>query len=435
MKMGRFEGMNGYFLKVCLVLFLILSISSFASLGRADDAMVLPKGRWMTSVGFDYYPEWDTQFNDSGEKESLAYPYNVELDDTIFTGVLPTGYSMGRSLVSFEKSAVITNVMLSFALTDKLTLGVKIPYWNFENKVKTALDPNSANVAWNPLLADPNNAKNPGLIVVINATDPNLIDDPFLATALLAGAGFVPAEINAFKLTSNDVIDLLTNVYGYKRFETWSADDLGDIEVGLKYQYLNNEKWRLAFQGGMRLPTGREDDTDNLLDYGFGGGNYDIILGFQNDYLGFENMVLNGTVRYTNQLPDSETLRVPLDADRPITSRKEKVDRDQGDILELELSAAYKFPRGFGINATYNALFKDKDSAKGENGQHLPGLEDETSQTGYTLLLGVSYNNLEKVQKKVAKVPFQVSLSHWQRIKGKNLNKAQYVSLKGALFF
>jgi hypothetical protein len=254
--------------------------------------------------------------------------------------------------------------------------------------------------------------------------------------------------VEALKLTREEIISLLSEGldlnadgtaevpgYGYERFDTWSEKGIGDIELGLKYKYFENEKWRLALQGGTSLPTGREDDPDNLVDFGFGSGCYGFVLGFQNDFIGIKDFVLNGTIRYTNMLSNKETLRVTDDPDYPITANKERVDRDLGDILELELSAGYKLSEGFGLSATYGGFFKGKDSVKGEDGQHLPGLEGQTSQTGHTLLIGISYNNLDRFQKKLARVPFQVSLGHWHRFAGKNLNKAQYISFKGVLFF
>jgi hypothetical protein len=398
----------------------------------------------MINEVFTYYPSWDKQFNNQGDVESLAYDYNRELDSQVFSLLEPLepllelfgvveNPSLGRSIVDFEKNAGIFNILVSHAFTDNITIGLKIPYWTFKNKVKASLDSSSANSAWNPILLDPNLVDPRNAAIV--AMNPTLAEAEFLPTALLSVVGYSDNEIDQLKVTSEDVINLLSTEYGYKRFETWSEKGIGDIELGLKYKYFENEKWRLALQAGSSLPTGREDDPDNLVDYGFGGGSYGFVLGFQNDFVGIQDFVLNGTIRYTNMLSNKETLRVPDDPGYPITVKKERVDRDQGDILELELSAGYKLSEGFGISATYGGFFKEKDSAKGEDGGHLPGLEEETSQTGHTLLVGISYNNLDRFQKKLSRVPFQVSLGHWHRFAGKNLNKAQYISFKGVLFF
>jgi len=94
----------------------------------------------------------------------------------------------------------------------------------------------------------------------------------------------------------------------------------------------------------------------------------------------------------------------------------------------------YSFTSGFGLNETYGAFFKDKDSVKGASG-HIAALEDETDQTGHTLLVGASYNNLSRFKEKRARLPLQISLSYWNRFDGKNINKADYYSVKGYVFF
>ena len=423
MKRDKVRKINGYFWSVCLALLLVFSFSSFC---RADDAMVLPKGRWMGNVGVDYYPEWDSQFNKDGDVERLAHDYNTELNGQVFPMLGSPSLSLGRSIVDFEKTATITNILFSYGVTDQITLGVKIPYWTFKTKVSSRLDPNSANMgknpAFNPMAYDPNNPLTYPLIPTAFGGQPLTTDE----VKALLGSGL---DVN-----SDTFIDVPG--FQYKPFETWSDSGLGDIEIGLKYQYLKNEKWRLAFQAGGRLATGDADDPDNLVDYGFGGGNYDIILGVQTDFLGFKDWVLNGTFRFTWQIPDKETLRVLYDVDQPLApiTQKEKVDRDLGDIVEIELGASHKLPKGFGISGTYGGFFKGPDRIKGAGG-HYASMEDETEQAGHTLTLGVSYNNLEKFQNKAARVPYQFSLSHWHRFAGKNLNKAQYISLKGSLFF
>ncbi|MGA1841441.1 MAG: transporter [bacterium] len=438
MKRWKIEAGYKYFFMFFMVVVLILFSSNFC---RADDAMVLPKGRWMIDEAFNYYPSWDKQFNDQGELESLANDYNQELDSRVFRDLemfdplLTVPASLGRSIVDFEKNASIFNILVSHAFSDKLTVGIKIPYWTYKNKVKASLDSSSANLAGNPILQDPNLVDPRNAAIVSNYpafADPSVT---FIPTDLLYAVGYSDNEIDQLKATSDDVINLLSTEYGYERFETWSETGIGDIELGFKYKYFENEKWRLALQAGGSLPTGREDDPDNLVDFGFGSGAYGFVLGFQNDFIGIKDFVLNGTVRYTNMLSNKETLRVPDDPDYPITDNKERVDLDQGDILELEFSAGYKLSEGFGLDATYCGFFKEKDSAIGADGEHLPGLEGQTSQTGHTLLIGISYNNLDRFQKNLARVPFQVSLGHWHRFAGKNLNKAQYISFKGVLFF
>ena len=54
--------------------------------------------------------------------------------------------------------------------------------------------------------------------------------------------------------------------FGFKRLQDFSAEGLGDIQLGAKYQYLRTQDARLAATGGVRVPTGRQDDPDDLAD-------------------------------------------------------------------------------------------------------------------------------------------------------------------------
>ena len=100
-----------YVLTSIIVVLLIFSVSSLC---LADDAMVLPKGRWMTTVGLDFYPTWKNQFNNQGETEALAHDYNRELDENVFEdlAMIKAAFgleraSFGKSIVTFEKRALI----------------------------------------------------------------------------------------------------------------------------------------------------------------------------------------------------------------------------------------------------------------------------------------------------------------------------------------
>ena len=54
--------------------------------------------------------------------------------------------------------------------------------------------------------------------------------------------------------------------FGFKRLQDFSAEGLGDIQLGAKYQYLHTRDSRLAATAGVRFPTGRQHDPDDLAD-------------------------------------------------------------------------------------------------------------------------------------------------------------------------
>jgi len=210
---------------------------------------------------------------------------------------------------------------------------------------------------------------------------------------------------------------------------------VGDIDAGLKYQYYKSDNWRLAFTGGLRFPTGNIDDPDNLVDYGFGKGAWGLLFFFNNDYTGVKNLVLDATLNYYLILPEKETLRVLSDPSQLLSPTKEKVDRDLGDVVELEASASYEFLPGTSASILYRYGKKFEDSVKGSQG-HLGGMERESDYTEHIYIVGLSYSTIPFFQKKKFPVPLIASVKYRNRFKGDNrIFKSDYIDLVLQVYF
>ncbi len=242
--------------------------------------------------------------------------------------------------------------------------------------------------------------------------------------------------------------------FGFKRFDSFSDHGPGDFEAGFRYQYLRTDAWLLAFTGGARFPTGSVDDPDNLTDYGFGSGAYALLFRFNHDYaisslwrgtqdttseetLGGRatgtapgTVVLNGTIRYDLVLPDKQVKRVPDHVDNPLTTNKENVSRDLGDIIELEASAKYNFLTGFTLSSLYKYGFKLKDHVSGNQGFTYSSLEDETDYTEQIFIVGLAYSTFPLYLQKKFPLPLTTSLSYRNRFAGSNnVSKSAYIGL------
>ena len=99
-----------------------------------------------------------------------------------------------------------------------------------------------------------------------------------------------------------------------------------------------------------------------MTSYPIGSGAYTLLFRSNNDYTGIKHVVLNATLRYDLILPDNETLRIPDSVDVPITGNKEKIDRDIGDVFEVEVSGTYELSKGFNVTLDYKfgASLKDE---------------------------------------------------------------------------
>ncbi len=413
---------------VCFFLFTVMASQTYG-----DSAEVLPKGVFKANVITNLYIPIDKRYNPDGDTEDVAIDFNTNLNNAVFTDLglvesafvmAPGSASIGRSDVSFEYKFTELFFSLMYGVTDKLTVGVYIPYYFNKTDVKRArLDASTATVGKSAIGAG-------------------------LGAPLVPLAGGGPFG-DAVPLITEDVQDLLgrgldvngdgirdIDGFGYKRFETWSEDGIGDIEVGLRYQYLKTDNWRLAFTGGVRLPTGEVDDPDNLIDYGFGSGAYAVLFRLNNDYTGIKNLLLNATFRYDLILPDRELRRVPDDVNRPITLNKENVRRDLGDILEMETSGEYEFLKGLSLSLLYKYGRKQKNHISGEKRLAYESLEEESNFTYNIFITGLSYSTIPLFKEKKFPLPLNASFAYENHFAGSNNHlKQQIFTVSLAVFF
>ncbi|MFX0203800.1 MAG: transporter [Candidatus Hodarchaeota archaeon] len=394
------------------------------SVSYPDSAEVLPKGRFRLGVNTNWYFPIDERYDPDGHTEDAGADFNATLNSSVFPALrlveiafaMPPGSAnIGNSIVDFEYRFQIFEFGLQYGITDKLSAGIMIPYWKVKNHVNATVDTSNATVGKNVAL----NTLAPFTIL---GTVP-LTDEDVQA---LLGAGL---DING-----DGTIDIPG--YGYERFESWSENGFSDIEAGFRYQYLKTENWRFAFTGGVRFPTGEVDDPDNLVDYGLGSGAWALLFNFNHDFIGIKNLVLNGTFRYEWYLPDKEKLRVPEDANHPITANKEKVDRDLGDVIELEISGTYEFLDGFSLSLLYEFGYAMKTDISGDRGFMYDSLEDESRFTSHIGVIGLSYSTIPLFMAKKFPLPLTASVRYRNRFAGSgNVFKSQYIGVELAAYF
>ena len=94
---------------------------------------------------------------------------------------------------------------------------------------------------------------------------------------------------------------------------------------------------------------------------------------------GDKNLVLNGSIEYDLILPQRTILRIPDDVNLPLTSNREKVKRDIGDIIGLKVSVEYTFFKGLSASLLYHFEAKLEDKVKGSPGFNYKSVEEETA--------------------------------------------------------
>jgi|GEM_PF-991875 len=402
----------------------------------ADNALVLPKG--VSSLGVTFYNYFDiTQVYDgSGDAVDLGAFYNRSLDSMVFPDLqaldpfVPDGTAtLGDAVVDFTREYRWWEIYYSYGVTSKLSLGVLIPYNFTRNNISAVMDTSTSDVGANPAYTlagfDPLDPATYPVIPVAFGGQPLDIHDVFS----LLGPGL--------DVDGNGSIEGPEPAgYGYDAIKDWSGSDLGDIEILAKYQVYNASPWRMALTGGLRLPTGTTDDPDNIMDVAPGDGQTDIILKLHTDFTGFRKLFLNATLEFDFQLPDETTLRVPIDPAIPLTPFKEKVDRDLGDIVNLELFGSYSINRDWSIGLEYKYTRKFKDEVDGDEGLAYSSLEQDSDFTSHMGILSVGYSTVQKFLDKEAAIPFNVTVAYRNRFAGTNgQTRSEYISLDFGVYF
>src|SRR5690606_4920899 len=111
---------------------------------------------------------------------------------------------------------------------------------------------------------------------------------------------------------------------------------------------------RLALVGGARLATGSPPDADRPFDPGTGDGQTDLIGAAHLDLVFGGRFWATVTGRYVQQMEDRLTMRVAPRTTvlAPLASRYE-IDRDLGDVVELEVAPRLVLGRYVSIGARY----------------------------------------------------------------------------------
>ena len=408
-------------------------LTSLPAVTRADDALMLPKGTFRLYSDAHFYLPFDKRYDPDGKPEALGADFNRSLDSRVFPLLTPLDRfvggraSLGDARVSIDIDLVEVEFVLQYGVTDRLTLGVMVPYSWATTNVKARLETapgSSANVGRNPRLGQPG-------------------QPPLIPLA----AGGIP-------LTEEDVQQLLgpglpgVPGFGFERFETISVEGFGDLEASFKYQYLRTEDWRGVFGGGVRFPTGEVDDPDNLVDFSLGSGAYALLFRFYTDYILSHlwtgpqppaspgELTLNGTFRYDLVLPDKQVRRVPDDVNNPLTTNKENVSRDLGDRFEFEASARYVPFRDWFLTGLYRYGFKLEDRVSGTKGFNYESLEKETARTEHIVIAALSYSTVGAYQGKRFPIPVIATVYYRNRFAGSNnAFRSQYIGLYLQVFF
>ena len=382
---------------------------------HADSAAVLPRGTSRVFGDFYHYLPTTERYNADGDREDLAHPFtNAALDSNVLTNLKPLDpfvggtASIGDVAVSYEYDIDVLDAGYSYGVTDKLSVGFHIPYYWIKNNVDTFFSSTNANVGLNPA----------------------------------TGTCCIPISAGGQPMDTDDVQNLVSSEFGFSPIETWTGEGIGDIELGAKYRFFLEESSAFAMTGGLRIPTGRADDPDDLTDVAWSYGNYALLLRLHYDYK-LSNLwskkptqlhqiipapgdvIFNTTFRYDYMLPDKKIKRVGDDPDQVFSNNREEVSRKLGDIFNLEVSGKYQITDAIAFTALYTYGFKLKDNISGNMGFNYESLEANTDSSQQVVTLRASYSTLAAYRDKKFSVPMVFTIAYRNRFAGQGPRSAQ----------
>jgi hypothetical protein len=313
---------------------------------------------------------------------------------------LPAGSAtFGRSVVDFARHIHIYLVQAAYGLTDRLSLGVRVPYWTQDNQVQAALDNRTATVGFNPAV--------PG--------------------------GVAPLRVPGTRTPTTEDIQAFVERLGFRRVQDWSDASFGESFAELKYQYYRSAHWRLAATGRVRFPTGRWDDPNNLVDYPTGYAAWGLGLEVHQDVVWQRpglaqrlgvltpgEFVLNTTFRYEALLPDDKPFRVCAIHQPICPDFDPHVHRNVGDIVEAEIATTVGLLPGLTLTPTYTDIHKFQDHFRGDRGFNDGLLQAETEGDTQNLDLRLAYTTALLFAQQRFPVPLSLALRYIDRLAGTN---------------
>ena len=381
----------------------------------ADDAEVLPDGVSRVHIDFYRYHPTTHRFNADGDRERLAHPFtNATLDSSVLTSLEPLDpfvpglATIGDVSVVYEYDIDVLDIGYAYGVTENLSIGIHIPYYWIKNNVDTAFDNSNANVGLHPV----------------------------------TGECCIPIALGGVPMEEQDVQNLVMDEYGFSEIDDWSRDGIGDTELGAKYRFLHKRDSAMAITGGLRIPTGYEDDPDKLNDVAWSYGTYALLFRLHYDYLlsnlwkdtpsslhqqvpAAGDLVGNLTFRYDYMFPDTKTMRIGDTPDQVLTNNRERVDRELGDIYNLEAALRYHATRALALGLVYTYGGKFKDSIDGDRGYNYSSLEKNTDSSQQIIKVEASYSTLPAYLEKESRMPMEFSLAYRERFKGDGPSSGQ----------
>jgi hypothetical protein len=228
---------------------------------------------------------------------------------------------------------------------------------------------------------------------------------------------------------------LFTQTLGYKPLGKWYGSGYGDLEAGAIYNFYNETNWGLAGIAGIVAPTGVADDPDIVQDISFGDGQWDVFAELGGGIFLTPEYQLDGWVRYTVQLPASDTLRVPLDESFAYGKDSANFRYDLGDMIDIVTTAHWTYNNwlSFYGGQEFRYQFESDFDSPIEYANQI--YESNSDRWLEKIRIGAVLSSVKLFQSKQFVLPGSIEFRLSQVIAGKNTVKEGRAEMEFRLYF
>lgn len=444
--------------RLLLLPLIVGSLTSYQA--SATEARVLPKGRFRVGVIYGVTEAVKDNFTDDGKRISATNKYDIELstrnlggfDERIkelvqvlnqtdvrynpgdpstapFFGMTRNsggeklGDALSRGNLDVEGSANIqqTVVNAQYGITEKLSFGIYVPIVTHK-------------VSFSPSIWGSNSAADIYKFMTLEgegqAGQASLGND-------LGGLSQVLQDISG--LGTGDIEATLQS-RGYTRTGSFEATGVGDVNIGFRYMYFDNDQWIDAFQLAAAAPTGKLADASDLIALDRGEGVWDLSLSHRMNYLPVwaPRLMLRNMITYAHRLPGERNIRVRKSSTDlfPDASSEEVLRVDKGNKLTLTNEVDYEPFNHMWLFSRYEWTWKNRDRYQGSQlGVDYSYLSYRTDTYLETLVAGLLLDGAMAFLKNDFPIPAQLQLAYYYPVSGRNTPVTPYGTLELYMYF
>lgn len=222
---------------------------------------------------------------------------------------------------------------------------------------------------------------------------------------------------------------------GYKPLTSRNETFIGDIQLVSLYQ-IPQERRQIILQTTMTVPTGPEYDADDLVALNtFHEFSIEQSTGIQWTTMTWLDVMPLVNLKYF--IPMQKTMRVPKNSDDvlPDQNTKDQITENKGLLYEVGLQTQLNLSDSFSIKGLYTMGQQQATRYSSSNKGSTDALEKNTFSEWQKVRLDFDYSSVSQYMKSKSGIPYILSLSIFDTIRGKNIERRLGQELNLTLFF